>query len=105
MARVLRRPAGDAFRGVGLPGWRHFPPPRKPHGRTVPLASARCLRSGRPGMLTERTLFAGGTPAADLVELPDVRCLGRGVPWSRALVCRVRGKDVTVFLDDIHETS
>jgi len=56
-------------------------------------------------MLTERTLFAGGTPAADLVELPDVRCLGRGVPWSRALVCRVRGKDVTVFLDDIHETS
>jgi hypothetical protein len=42
---------------------------------------------------------------AELVELPDVHCVGRGVACSRALVCRVRGKDVSVFIDDIHETS
>ena len=42
---------------------------------------------------------------ADLIQLPHVRCLGRGVPYCRALICRVFGKDVTVSLDDIHETS
>lgn len=56
-------------------------------------------------MSTDRNVLAAGSPAAELVGLPDVRCLGRGVPWSRALLCRVRGKDVTVFIEDIHETS
>lgn len=44
-------------------------------------------------------------PCEQLVELPDVRCLGRGVPCTHALVCRVGGKEVTIFVDDIQETS
>jgi hypothetical protein len=41
----------------------------------------------------------------ELIRLPDARCLGRGVPVCRALLCRVRGKDVTIYVDDIDETS
>jgi hypothetical protein len=41
----------------------------------------------------------------DVVELSEVKCVARGVPVTRALVCRVRGRDVTVFVDDIQDGS
>ena len=41
----------------------------------------------------------------ELVELPNVECIGRGVPYRRALLCRVEGKEVTLSVDDIQPTS
>jgi hypothetical protein len=42
---------------------------------------------------------------AELVEIPNAHCLGRGVPYSRALLMRVGGKEVTLSVDDIDESS
>jgi hypothetical protein len=42
---------------------------------------------------------------AELVEIPNAQCIGRGVPYCRALLIRVGEEDVTLSLDDIDERS
>ena len=42
---------------------------------------------------------------SELVALPNVQCIGRDVPYCRALLCRVDGKEVTLSVDDIQPKS